>query len=160
MERGFRVFFWYSSRCILSLLSLCTLDALPMIPIMLWSSTKPWSPPCTPYVTLGDCLKTGILSQGSLPQNLPDDHLVVEAYDHQTSLGWEAFFCGRISHKWQTAYAQGIFTPKQSLKWAGKLVNFLLHYSQQLWNFRCSVVHGQTTEEAKKKLQATLLLQV
>jgi hypothetical protein len=107
-----------------------------------------------------DCLKAGILSQGSLPQNSLDDHLVVEAYEHQTSLGWEAFFHGRISHKWQIAYDRGMFTPKQSLKWAGQLVNFLLHYSQQLWNFRCSVVHGQTTEEAKKMLQATLLLQV
>ncbi len=82
---------------------------------------------------------------------------MLEAYSHQETLGWEAFLRGRISSKWQLAYATDQFTPAQSLKWAGQLIGYLLHYSQQLWNFRCGVVHGATLEESRQKHRSSLI---
>jgi hypothetical protein len=104
-------------------------------------------------------IQQGIKSQEVLPSVQSKDHppLVLEAYSHQETLGWEAFLRGRISSKWQLAYATDQFTPAQSLKWAGQLIGYLLHYSQQLWNFRCGVVHGATIEESRQKHRSSLI---
>jgi len=116
----------------------------------------------TPTMLL-DAIKFGIITLGVNPTaRLPPalECLSEEAFQHQTSLGWEAFHRGRISSKWQLAYSGDSETSKQSLKWAGQVVQLLLHYTQQLWIFRCSVVHGQTNEETRQKQRATLLPQV
>jgi len=116
----------------------------------------------TPSLVL-EVIKLGILNQGnSSPEQLPSssDPLVVEAYHHQTSLGWEAFLRGRISNTWQAAFLGKKEVSVQSLKWAGQVIILLLHYLQQLWTFRCGVVHGQTSEEFRQKQRACLLPQV
>jgi hypothetical protein len=78
------------------------------------------------------------------------------------TLGWEAFLRGRISIKWQLAYIGDVSygTSPQSTKWAGQLIGFLLHYSQQLWTFRCEVVHSHTVEESRRLQRADAILQV
>jgi hypothetical protein len=81
--------------------------------------------------SLLDVIKIGITqcgkSQPSLPASI--DPVLLEAYHHQTSLGWEAFLCGRVSLKWQLAFlGDAQLSPSStSLKWAGQLVGFLLH---------------------------------
>lgn len=88
------------------------------------------------------------------------DKCTVEAYHHQTALGWEAFHRGRISTKWQEAFSGHNLTNRQSLKWAGRAIELLLHYSHQLWLFRCGAVHGYNKEETRQKQRVTLLPQV
>jgi hypothetical protein len=58
---------------------------------------------------------------------------------------------GRISSEWQIAFTAGQSSNKSSIKWAGKLVSLVLNYSQQLWIFRCGVLHGHTKEEARQR---------
>jgi hypothetical protein len=116
----------------------------------------------TPPLVL-EGIKWGIMNQGSSSlEKSPSssDPLVVEAYHHQTSLGWEAFLRGRISNKWKVAYMGEREVSMQSLKWAGQVIILLLHYLQQLWTLRCGVVHGQTSEESRQKRRDCLLPQV
>jgi hypothetical protein len=110
-----------------------------------------------------DALKLGITtprgtSRDWTPPQL--EGLSEDAFQHQTTLSWEAFHRGRISNKWQLAFSGDNGTSKQSLKWAGQVVEIILHCTQQLWIFRCGVVHGQTNEENRQKQRATLLPQV
>jgi hypothetical protein len=46
---------------------------------------------------------------------------------------------------------------KTSLKWAGLLMGLIPYYSQQLWAFRCGVLHGHTKEETKKRHREDLI---
>jgi len=121
---------------------------------VLWANLRLIDTP----TSLLTAIQQGVKSQEVLSAVQSQDHppLVLAAYSHQETLGWEAFLRGRISSKWQLAYATDQFTPAQSLKWAGKFVGYLLHYSQQLWNFRCGVVHGTTIEESRQKHRASL----
>ena len=79
------------------------------------------------------------------------------AHQQQTNLGWEAFLRGRISSEWQIAFTAGQPSNKSSIKWADKLVSLVLNYSQQLWIFRCGVLHGHTKEEARQRHRTDLL---
>jgi hypothetical protein len=114
----------------------------------------------TPEVIL-QAIKTGVLglgkSQGPVSTSLP---LVTEAVEHQFTLGWEAFLRGRISCKWRTAYSVDTIPmeeDKASLTWAGLLVGLILNYSQQLWAFRCGVLHGHTKEKTRKRHREELI---
>jgi hypothetical protein len=59
---------------------------------------------------------------------------------------------GRISSHWKNAFSDddSAANCKKHSKWAGQLVSHLLNYSQQLWIFRCGVVHGHTKEEHRQ----------
>jgi hypothetical protein len=110
-----------------------------------------------------DLITLGINFQDITPPSLnhsPQDTDSLAAFTSQSTLGWEAFMRGRISKTWQVAFARGHGLSKHTLKWAGKLIALLLHYSQQLWTFRCGVVHGQTTAESQQKQKLQLLEQV
>jgi hypothetical protein len=82
----------------------------------------------------------------------PTSPTISIAFHAQTELGWGAFLRGRISSSWRNAFSQDVSAAnnKKRLKWAGQLVHHLLHYSQQLWIFRCGVVHGHTKEEHRQ----------
>jgi hypothetical protein len=121
---------------------------------VLWANLRLIDTP----TSLLTAIQQGVKSQEVLSAVQSQDHppLVLAAYSHQETLGWEAFLHGRLSSKWQLAYAADQFTPAQSLKWAGQIVRYLLHYSQQLWNFWCGVVHGATIEGSQQKHRASL----
>jgi len=113
--------------------------------------------------SLTDIIKLGVNFQdtpSTSPHSTPQETDLSAAFNSQLTLGWEAFLRGRISKQWQVAFARGHGPSKQTLKWAGKLVALLLHYSQQLWTFRCGVVHGQTKEKSRQKQRAQSLQQV
>ncbi len=102
-------------------------------------------------------IKAGIIGLASKQSR--DDF--IPAFHHQTQLGWEALLRGRISFMWRTAFCSASeYDSKPNLKWAGQLVLFLLQYSQQLWNFRCGVLHGHSAEECRQKHRETLLTQI
>jgi len=110
-----------------------------------------------------DLIMLGINFQDITPQPLHHSSQDIDslaAFTNQSILGWEAFMRGRISRTWQIAVARGHGSSKHTLKWAGKLITLLLHYSQQLWTFRCGVVHGRTTAESQQKQKLQLLQQV
>jgi hypothetical protein len=74
--------------------------------------------------------------------------------------GLSAWLHGRVSLKWQLVFLGDAQSPSStSLKWAGQLVGFLLHYTQQLWTFQCGAVHGHITEESRQCHHAALLFQ-
>jgi hypothetical protein len=103
-------------------------------------------------------LKLGILS---LNQVSPPDDTSPPVFLHQSQIGWEAFLRGRISFMWQLAFnPDADFDDKNSMKWAGQLILFLLQYSQQLWIFCCGVLHGHNKEETRQKHREELLNQV
>jgi hypothetical protein len=78
---------------------------------------------------------------------------VTAAYRAQILLGWEPFLRGRISSSWRTVFSgeDAVANPKQGQKWAGQLVGHLMNYSQQLWVFRCGIVHGHTIAENRQR---------
>lgn len=76
------------------------------------------------------------------------------AFQDQATLGWEPFLRGRISLRWRSAFAtsdDSCSNSSASKRWAGQIVTLLLNYSQQLWVYRCGVVHGHTIEEHRQK---------
>jgi hypothetical protein len=110
-------------------------------------------------------MKCGIMRLEPLASTSPPqttDFLTSEAFHHQMNLSWEAFLRGRISIKWQLAYIGDVSygTSHQSTKWAGQLIGFLLHYSQQIWTFRGGVVHGHTVEESHRLQRVDAIIQV
>jgi len=78
---------------------------------------------------------------------------VSSAFIDQSILGWEPFLRGRISYQWRAAFdgEEAPVNTKDSYKWAGQLVTLLLNYSQQIWIFRCGVVHGHTTTDHRQR---------
>jgi hypothetical protein len=99
-------------------------------------------------------IQSGILhlEQGN-PTHSTFSNPVSAAYQAQQLLGWEPFLRGRISSSWRIAFSgeDTEVNSKQCLKWAGQLVGHLLNYSQQLWVFRCGVIHGHTIEENRQR---------
>lgn len=87
----------------------------------------------------------------SLHSESPNPSSSSPASAHQQTLGWEAFLRGRISIHWKEEFAPGHASDRQSTRWAGNLVKFLLQYSQQLWSYRCGMLHGHTQEETKQR---------
>jgi hypothetical protein len=78
----------------------------------------------------------------------------------QADLGWGAFLRGRISVQWQNNYNNGADNNQNSRRWAGSLVLYLLHYAQQLWTYRCGVIHGHDKEETRRRHREDLLQQI
>jgi hypothetical protein len=78
----------------------------------------------------------------------------------QVDLGWGAFLRGRISVQWQNNYNNGADNNQNSRRWAGSLVLYLLQYAQQLWTYRCGVIHGHDKEETRRRHREDLLQQI
>jgi len=105
-------------------------------------------------------IQMGILSLESSSVTQPPSTSCKPAFDDQTALGWEAMLRGRISLLWQSSFTGGNISDKTSKRWAGNLVLSLIQYAQQLWVFRCGVVHGHDKDDAKQRLRSELLHQI
>jgi len=104
-------------------------------------------------------IKNGILSLESeapfVDHTPPTDVALAQA-----DLGWGAFLRGRISVQWQHTYNNGVDNNHNSRRWAGSLVLYLLQYSQQLWTYRCGVIHRHDKEETRQRHREDLLQQI
>jgi hypothetical protein len=99
-------------------------------------------------------IQSGIKTlEGTIDTQIFTSKTVTSAFADQSILGWEPFLRGRISHQWQAAFdgEEAPVNTKDSYKWAGQLVTLLLNYAQQLWIFRCGVVHGHTTTDHRQR---------
>jgi hypothetical protein len=86
-----------------------------------------------------------------LPAHLP----LNEAWTTQEELGWDAFARGHISIHWREAF-QTLHRPKKTSshhqhtatidKWTSSLIRLLWTFSEKIWQFRNSVVHGKLEE--------------
>ncbi len=85
----------------------------------------------------------------------------MQAFQDQTTIGWDQFLHGRIGKKWSVAY--GILSVNRAAgsllitSWAKQVVKLLWGYSISLWKFRNGEVYGHTAEEEKGKERARLL---
>jgi len=74
-------------------------------------------------------------------------------------LGWENHLWGHLSKLWGVAFFQESMACQQWVnknQWASNVVEQLLHYSQSLWQFCCSLLHGRTgSGERNFQLAAT-----
>jgi hypothetical protein len=98
----------------------------------------------TPLHVAAD-IKQGILSLEAELQ-VTDLTYCTQAALAQADLTWAALLRGRISIQWQYAYNDSDEIDRASSKWAGNLVLYLLQYSQQLWIYRCGILHGHNKE--------------
>jgi hypothetical protein len=112
----------------------------------------------TPESLLAD-IHHGILSlESKTPKSVSASRSIAAA--DQFTLGWDAFLRGRISIQWQYAFTSGEDCDRNSMKWAGNLVLHILQYSQQLWTYRCGVLHGHDKEESRQHHREDLLHQI
>jgi hypothetical protein len=75
------------------------------------------------------------------------------AFEEQDrSLGWDQFLRGRISQRWRDAFRQNFLSRNSranDTQWAGSVIRAILDYSLSLWQYRCKLLHGRTSEEAE-----------
>ena len=98
---------------------------------------------------------------------LPSFQILNAAFEAQSSIGWEAFHRGHLTHLWREAFRQH-YRPKQELspsqllaveeRWLHLLITSVWAYSEKLWQFWNKVVHGQT--ESFKISKATRQLHI
>jgi hypothetical protein len=81
-------------------------------------------------------------------------------YSTKAGLAQAAFLRGRISTQRQYDYNGRDEIDWVSSKWAGRLVLSLLQYSQQLWVYRCGILHGHDKEEIRQRHREDLLHQI
>jgi ribonuclease HI len=86
---------------------------------------------------------------------LPEDILLIQAFQEQTAIGWDQLLRGRISLKWNSAY-RCLVGGKRQVEvspdpWAKTLIRGLWDYAASLWKYRNGVVHGKTKEDGIKK---------
>lgn len=85
----------------------------------------------------------------------------MQAYNKQTTLGWDQFLRGRVSIHWGKVYKY--LCPgnqKSTLEWSANLISSLLKYTASLWQFRCGILHGHTKEQSDQKHMEDLKHQV
>jgi len=96
---------------------------------------------------------------------LPSLHIITEAFNLQTELGWGSFYRGPIATQWREAYKQN-YRPKKPLtdekmdiaadKWCRLVITTVWTYSKKLWQFHNQVVHGKTEVNKASKALAQL----
>jgi hypothetical protein len=86
---------------------------------------------------------------------LPDEFILIQPFQEQSSLGWEQFLGGRLSQKWARAYqvytSEKVRMVRDASLWIKKVIVAMWAYSTTLWKFRNSIVHGASKEEEKEK---------
>jgi len=116
----------------------------------------------TPSLVL-EALVSGLTQWSTLSQSttirspkvgsrLPSLQIINTAFDAQTSIGWEAFHRGHVTHLWKAAYQQHL-RPQKPLtssqltfateKWIKLVITSVWIYSKKLWKFRNQVTHGK-----------------
>jgi len=112
--------------------------------------------------------KGGVVSPSSPTKGsrLPAFRVVNDAFDAQTSIGWDAFHRGHVAYLWRQAFRLNFQSKKKPSdeqlakieeKWLRLLVTSVWTYSKKKWKFRNKVVHGQT--EHFKQSKASRILQ-
>jgi hypothetical protein len=104
-------------------------------------------------------IRQGILSL-EVESQTTDLAYCTQAALAQAELTWSAFLRGKISIQWQYAYNDSDEIDRASSKWASSLVLYLLQYSQQLWIYRCGILHGHDKESNRQRHREDLLHQI
>ncbi len=96
---------------------------------------------------------TSTIKPPTTGSRLPSFQIIHQAFEAQTSIGWDAFHRGHVTHKWKEAFKQHLrprtpISPSRLELAAGKWIRLMITtvwtYSSKLWNFRNQVVHGKT----------------
>ena len=69
-----------------------------------------------------------------------------DAFQDQSTIGWNNFILGRWSQRWQLVQQRFIKqtdSKRSSLRWTTSIINKLLYVVWDIWNFRNSLVHGK-----------------
>lgn len=110
---------------------------------------------------LSELLKIPSLSK-YVPPTTPPNADLDHAIRHQNIVGWENFFRGFISNKWETANTSYQNTQNNSKlsQWSTNLTKYVLDCHLDIWRNRNETVHGKTLKEKITKARAAIIKKV
>jgi hypothetical protein len=83
---------------------------------------------------------------------VPTEVALIQAFQSQSSIGWDYLLRGRLSKHWEQGYT--LLTPLGAIPltiWLKTVIVHIWTYSISLWKFCNGVVHRHTIEEAKRQ---------
>ena len=91
-------------------------------------------------------------------------HILMQAFDNQSAIGWDQLLCGRLSKHWSTAHNIYICQHHISNQYHSKqiflaIILAIYNFGSKIWCNCNNIVHGSIEDQAKH-FTSTLDLQI